>query len=148
MPYDDIVVDLSPDPVVLREVDEPLALVEAETDVMAPDPIDVLIEETDDPHVFVDDPEMVFIQEGVVGLTGPEGPQGPAGEDGSGDRTYVHTQTTASATWTIDHNMGKRPSVDVADSAGTKVMGRVTWPSGNRVVVIFSAPFAGQAYLN
>lgn len=148
MVYDDIVVDLSPDPIVLREAEEDVVLAEADTDVVAPDAIDVLVEEAEDPHVFVDDPEMVFIQEGVVGLTGPEGPQGPAGADGTGDLTYTHSQGTASTVWTIDHNLGKRPSVDLVDSAWTKMYAGVEYPTLDRVVVTFAVPVAGYAYLN
>ena len=35
------------------------------------------------------------------------GPQGPGG----GGAAYVHTQSTPATTWTINHNLGFRPTV-------------------------------------
>ncbi len=65
-----------------------------------------------------------------------------------GGSTYVHTQSSPSATWSISHNLGRRPSVTVVDSAGTVVIGEVTYLSDNTLRVEFSAGFSGQAYLN
>ena len=61
---------------------------------------------------------------------------------------YVHTQMVASDTWTINHDMNKKPSVTVIDSAGTYVMGDMEYPSNSQVVLRFSHPFAGTATLN
>ncbi len=60
---------------------------------------------------------------------------------------HVHTQSSVSATWTINHSLGGRPSVSIVDSAGTVVIGEVTYVSDSQVVVNFSAPFSGYAYL-
>jgi hypothetical protein len=62
--------------------------------------------------------------------------------------TYIHSQMSASAEWTINHNMGKYPSVAVVDSAGNAILGEVQYINENSLVVGFSAPFAGKAYLN
>lgn len=64
------------------------------------------------------------------------------------DQTYVHDQMTASDTWTINHNMGKYPSVSVVDSAGTVCEGAVTYIDNNTVVCHFNGAFSGFAYLN
>lgn len=37
------------------------------------------------------------------------------------DKYYVHTQGVASSTWTVNHNLGKFPSVRAVDSAGTSI---------------------------
>lgn len=79
----------------------------------------------------------VTIQEGVVGIPGT-----------SGDKHYTHDQNTPAATWTITHNLGKRPSVTVVDSGGTEWQTAVEHLSDNQCVVRFSAPFSGRAYLN
>ena len=50
--------------------------------------------------------------------------------------------------WTIQHNLGKYPSVSVADSAGTEVVGDVQYIDKNKLSVVFTAPFSGKAYLN
>lgn len=68
-----------------------------------------------------------------------------------GDKNFVFEQSTPSTTWTIEHNLGKRPSVTVVDSAGTAVLGQVTYDTDdplNKVTVTFSAEFSGTATLN
>ena len=82
------------------------------------------------------------------GAQGPPGPQGPAGADGTGDATYPHQQMVPSAVWTIDHGLGKHPAVTVITSAGDQVIGDVSYPSLDRVVITFSAPLGGSATLN
>ena len=62
--------------------------------------------------------------------------------------TYTHTQTSASAIWTITHSLNCFPSVTVVDSAGSVVVGDVEYISANVVRVTFIAAFAGKAYLN
>ena len=65
-----------------------------------------------------------------------------------GDKYYVFTQMIASSKWLINHNLYKRPSVTVVDSSGNEVVGDVEYNNLNTLMVTFSAPFAGQAYLN
>ncbi len=61
---------------------------------------------------------------------------------------YIHTQGTASNTWTINHNLEKYPSVMVVDSAGSVVIGDVNYQTINQIIVYFSGTFSGKAYLN
>ena len=63
-------------------------------------------------------------------------------------QTYAHNQSTASASWSIAHNLNKYPSVTITDSAGDEVEGEVRYNGLNSLTVSFSAPFAGKAYLN
>ena len=60
---------------------------------------------------------------------------------------YVHTQASPSTTWNINHALGGRPSVTIVDSAGTTVIGEVTYISDTQVRVDFTAAFSGFAYL-
>lgn len=60
---------------------------------------------------------------------------------------HVHTQASPSSTWTINHSLGGYPSVMVVDSAATVVIGEVSYVSTAQVVVEFTAPFSGFAYL-
>ena len=60
---------------------------------------------------------------------------------------HVHTQGTASATWTITHTLGGYPSVSIVDSAKTVVFGEVTYTNTSQIVVNFSSAFSGYAYL-
>lgn len=64
------------------------------------------------------------------------------------DKNYVHTQNTASATWSITHNLGKRASVTVVDSGDNVCYGDVQYTNDNELVITFSASFSGKAYLN
>lgn len=66
----------------------------------------------------------------------------------SGDKTYVHNQIQSSVEWVIIHNLEKCPSVEVQDSAGTDIIGEVTYDSLNQLTLRFSSAFSGKAYLN
>ncbi len=86
---------------------------------------------------------------GPTGPTGPTGATGPAGTSGAAAGTYVHTQSSASATWTVVHNLGYFPGgVSVVDSAGSKVYGDVTHTSTNQLVINFTAGFGGKVYIS
>jgi hypothetical protein len=95
---------------------------------------------------------VINVAEATVGLQGPPGPQGPAGAPGvsptGADLHATHLQAVASAVWTIEHNLGKRPSVVVIDSAGDQVEGMVAYLDANNLMITFSAAFGGEAYLN
>ena len=87
--------------------------------------------------------------------TGPQGPAGPTGATGAtgadgaagGNTTVVHDQASASATWTITHNQGRYPSVDIIDSAGNHVIGDIKHNSINQLVATFDNAFAGKAII-
>lgn len=81
--------------------------------------------------------------------TGPQGPAGPTGPQGASGvmTTIVHDQSSASATWTINHNQGRYPSVDIIDSAGNHVIGDIKHNSVNQLVATFDNAFAGKAII-
>jgi hypothetical protein len=64
-----------------------------------------------------------------------------------GSSRYVHTQSSASTTWTINHNLGYRPSVELLNSGGVEVDGNVVHVSVNQVSVLFTVAIAGTALL-
>ena len=64
---------------------------------------------------------------------------------------YVHVQEAPSATWTIQHNLGKYPSVSTyTTSSGSpqRIVGDVDHVDENNVTVTFSMIVSGVAYLN
>ena len=61
---------------------------------------------------------------------------------------YIHTQTTPASVWTITHNLGKYPAVCVVDTAGNEVVGQLQHVNVNQLILTFSAPFSGEAFLN
>lgn len=64
------------------------------------------------------------------------------------DLNYVHYQDVASTEWTINHSLGKFPSVTIVDSSGNMVIGDVHFTDTNHLEIYFNAAFAGRAYLN
>ena len=64
------------------------------------------------------------------------------------DKFFTFTQASASASWNIEHNLEKFPSVTVIDSANNIVYGNTTYTDENNLTINFSAPFSGKAYLN
>jgi hypothetical protein len=66
---------------------------------------------------------------------------------GSGLDAVIHTQSSPSDTWTINHNLGYKPSVQTF-SAGSRLMtGDVLHTSVNQTIVYFSSSVGGYARL-
>lgn len=61
---------------------------------------------------------------------------------------YVHNQTLSSTTWTINHNLTFVPNITVVDTFGTVVEGSYDYPNDSTVVLTFSSPFSGKAFLS
>ncbi len=61
---------------------------------------------------------------------------------------YVHYQMVPSAEWDVVHNLGKKPSVTIVDSADNIVVGDVQYINDNEVVITFKGAFSGKAYFN
>lgn len=63
--------------------------------------------------------------------------------------TYTYLQNTPATTWTVNHNMGKYPSVTVVTSAGDIAGGaEIDYIDKNNLTISFAAAFSGKAYLN
>ncbi|ROL55658.1 hypothetical protein D9V84_11175 [Bacteroidetes/Chlorobi group bacterium Naka2016] len=67
---------------------------------------------------------------------------------GLADKHYRHNQDLPALEWIIQHNLGKKPSVEVIDSAGTKVEGEIEYIDDNTVKIKFSSEFSGVAICN
>lgn len=66
---------------------------------------------------------------------------------GAGGGAYVHTQSAPASTWTINHNLGYRPSVELLDAGGQEIDGAISHPTVNQVVATFNPATAGSARL-
>jgi len=73
----------------------------------------------------------------------------------AGDKNLLHTQSSASNSWTVNHNMGKYPSVSIvecdpsaSETDGDLVIGEVTYNSINQLTIKFAAAITGVAYIN
>jgi len=62
--------------------------------------------------------------------------------------TTIFNQNTASNVWTIEHNLGKFPSVVAFDSSDNSIIGEVDYQNNNSLTITFTAPLTGTAYLN
>lgn len=81
---------------------------------------------------------------GAPGAPGPPGPPGPAG----GDANYIHNQVALSASWSVIHNLGKFPAVQVVDSGGSMIIPDVIFTDANHVILSFAGATSGKAYFN
>jgi hypothetical protein len=80
----------------------------------------------------------------LVGPPGVPGPQGPAGA--SGDR-YIHNQTSASASWTIEHDLSTRPFIIVfLDDDPQMIIPDPHYIDLNTASIAFDSPVTGKAY--
>lgn len=64
------------------------------------------------------------------------------------DKTYTHTQITASTTWNINHLLNKYPSVSIVDDGNNIVVGDIQYTNTNELTVSFEAAVSGKAYIN
>jgi len=75
------------------------------------------------------------------GGTDPVSPVQPGAE-------FIYTQSAPSTTWTINHNLGFRPAVELLNAGGQEIEGDIAHTSVNQVVVTLNPATAGQARLN
>ncbi len=68
--------------------------------------------------------------------------------DSVGDKNFVFTQAVPSATWNVQHNLNKFPSVTSVNNNNIKMFGEVTYIDKNNLTISFSAGFSGKAYVN
>lgn len=67
---------------------------------------------------------------------------------GSVGTTYVHNQATPATVWTINHNLGYRPAVELFDAGGNEFDADIVHTSVNQVVVHLNIAATGTARLN
>ena len=73
------------------------------------------------------------------------GPSGPGG--GDSDKNFEQ-EFSATDFISVIHNLNKKPSVTVVDSAGTEVVGDITHLNNNQLTVSFTAAFGGRIICN
>ena len=74
--------------------------------------------------------------------------------ESGGDKTYEHHQNSASASWVINHNLAKFPSVSIKFSSSDNVytnvgaFAGVVYTDENNLTINLAAAESGYAYLN
>lgn len=106
-------------------------------------PVTVVAQEN---NISVDVTEQIVTVE--IGNSGPQGPKGDPGEVRYVDLSYIHNQVSAASVWTINHGLQFIPNITVVDSSGNVIEGSYNYPNSNTVILTFSNPFAGKAYLS
>lgn len=94
--------------------------------------------------------ELIIGIQGPPGPPGPPGPQGPPGPPGPqgppgvpGGTYYVHTQSTPSDIWIVNHNLGFYPSVSVLNSGLVEILASVEHISVNTLRIRLNHPMTG-----
>lgn len=82
---------------------------------------------------------------GSVPTAGMQVLRGLPGPPGNGEVSYTHPQPVASTTWTVNHNLGYRPSVSALSVGGKLMLADVVHTSLNQAVISFDQPTAGLA---
>ena len=88
-----------------------------------------------------------YIDVQLGNLYGPKADEWPSDPLALIPKRNVFIQEAASSVWSINHSLGGFPSVTVVDSAGTVVIGEVTYNSTSSISVAFRSAFSGKAYL-
>jgi len=64
------------------------------------------------------------------------------------NETYTFTQASASAVWTVQHDLDKFPSVTMVLSTGQKGYGDIVYIDENNLTITFASAESGKAYMN
>lgn len=92
-------------------------------------------------------PSTGFIQQLGLGFsTGVLSIAPQAIEENNVAKIFKYVQTTPSDTWTIQHNLGYKPSVTVIDSAGSVLFGDIEHNGDDQLTLYFFGGFAGEAH--
>lgn len=106
-------------------------------------------------EIFAPQPALVLElmgPDGTVDTSLPENPAAAAAAivapQGSIPR-FVHTQSSASALWTVNHNLGDRPAaVAVLTAGGVEMDADVRHVSVNQLTVGFASAITGSVLIN
>lgn len=71
----------------------------------------------------------------TIGLQGPIGPVDSF--------RFQFQQTVPAALWTVNHNLGARPNVEVLSVGGVRMLAEVIHTNINQVLVYFDQPQSG-----
>lgn len=101
----------------------------------------------DNTTAVVSVPVTTVVTATATGPQGAQGAQGVAGPVGPASAFFIYNQATAASEWTINHNLGFKPSVQAFDTGSQQIEGLVTHLSINTTAIVFVVPVAGFARL-
>lgn len=116
--------------------------------VGAPDLVEVTVDRTDAAPIVVEVALPTPVEVVVGDKAGPRGPQGAPGPRGpAGSDPTVYTYTNA-ATWTVAHNLGRIPQVQLVDDLSAQFDADVEFPDLNTAVVTHASPKSGSVLVS
>lgn len=68
--------------------------------------------------------------------------------NGDVDKTFEWEQVTPSNEWKVTHNLGKKPTIAITDTAHSVFIGEIEYVDKNNVIIRFNFPLSGYAYFN
>jgi hypothetical protein len=69
-----------------------------------------------------------------------------SGGGGSGFNTYRHTQASMSTAWSINHSLGRKPSITTYANDGGVIHGQIIYHSDTAATAVFAIAASGFAY--
>lgn len=64
------------------------------------------------------------------------------------DNTILFIQNTPTLSLNITHNLNKYPTIVLLDTSNSLVEGNISYPSLNRVSIVFDAEFTGKVSIS
>lgn len=64
------------------------------------------------------------------------------------DKNYIHTQVAPATLWTVNHSLGKYPSVRIKGADGHGLVGDIVDVSDDQLTIEFSSAQSGVAIIN
>ena len=112
--------------------------------VVAQDPKTISVSGPNSVDIILEQPRtnVVVTSSGPMGPVGPQGPPGPTGAG------FDFVQASPATVWTINHNLGYRPSVQMFNVGGLEVLGEIQHTSNNQTLITFNIAVAGTARLS
>lgn len=80
-----------------------------------------------------------------IGIAGGASPIDPPTPPAISEMSYEHVQSTASAEWIINHNLGYRPAVTALNAGGVEMIGELIHINVNQARIYFDQPLTGMA---
>lgn len=90
-----------------------------------------------------------IVQVITPGPTGPVGDTGATGSVGATGPSPIYEQTFAvpSLQWVVHHTLNTHPVVTTVDTNGVEIIGDLSFPDNDTVIIDFGMPIAGIARL-
>lgn len=86
--------------------------------------------------VYIEEPDPIIVEVGIPG---------PRGADGIGSSYNQFNQTAPADTWVVNHNLGRKISIDIYSDGGKRMLAEIIQVSDNQVLVYFDEPTSGYA---